>query len=119
MIFNRFARAFIEHSWIRGTRRHHLPVFRSWPPQFEHIDFPCLTASRRWNRMENVSYSVSTGGRLTVTFDLKEICTKIKWRNAFTEMVDIQRDGRGAVIDVLPMVDNLISPWARAISDQV
>lgn len=68
---------------------------------------------------KNVSYSVDNFGRLTATFDIGEICENIQLRNAFAEMVDIQRDGLGVQIDLLPMVDDLITQLTKVISDPV
>ena len=66
---------------------------------------------------KSVSYSVDKDGSLTATFDIGEICKNIELRNAFAEMVDIQRDGLGVEIDVLPMVDELIMQLTKEISN--
>jgi hypothetical protein len=65
---------------------------------------------------KNVSYSVDSDGRLTAAFDIEEICENVELRNAFAEMVDIQRDGIGAEVDILPMVSELITRLASVIS---
>jgi hypothetical protein len=68
---------------------------------------------------KNVSYSVDKDGRLTATFDIMAICENIELRNAFAEMVDIQSDGIGVAIEVLPMVDDLIARLDDVVSDPV
>jgi hypothetical protein len=49
-----------------------------------------------------------TDGRLTATFDIDEICENVELRNAFAEMVDIQRDGIGVAVFILSLVEDLI-----------
>lgn len=51
--------------------------------------------------------SVNENARLTAGFDIPEICENVELRNAFAEMVAIQRDGIGVGVDILPIVDDL------------
>jgi len=58
---------------------------------------------------KNVSYSVEKDtGRLSATFDVAELCENIEVRNAFVEMIDIQRDGKAAAGRSLAQVNDLI-----------
>jgi len=58
----------------------------------------------------NVSFSVDKdSGRLSATFDIAELCENIEIRNAFVEMIDIQRDGKSAAGRALTQVNDLIA----------
>ena len=58
---------------------------------------------------KNVSFTIDPDTtRTSAEFDVQHLCSQAEVRNAFVEMIDIQRDGMGFAQSVLAQVDSLL-----------